>query len=182
LFHLFFSRAVMGRLGRDPQFFKYVEGQVASPIFARAERALTAVDPSRNPYLQWIVRGEFDRALPHAWRAENYEAIREHLDRLEIRRTTMDALLAATRDASIDRFNLSDIFEYLPQKASDALFTDIARCGRAGGRIAYWNMQAPRRSPGALAHRFRTLDELSKRLHNETATFFYTAFYVEELR
>jgi S-adenosylmethionine-diacylglycerol 3-amino-3-carboxypropyl transferase len=131
--------------------------------------------------LQWIVRGEFGCALPHAWRAENYESIREHLDRLEIRRTSMRSLLAETGDSSIDRFNLSDIFEYLPEDASDALFADIARCGRRGARIAYWNMQAARRSPAALAHRFRTLDELSRRLHREAMTFFYTAFYVEEL-
>ena len=181
LFHLFFSKAVMGRLGRDPRFFKYVDGQVAAPIFRRAERALTALDPSRNAYLHWIVRGEFGGALPHAWRAENYEPIREHLDRLQIRRTSMRSLLAETSNSSIDRFNLSDIFEYLPPDASDALFADIARCGRTGGRIAYWNMQALRRPPAALAHRFRTLDELSERLHGETATFFYTAFFVEEL-
>jgi S-adenosylmethionine-diacylglycerol 3-amino-3-carboxypropyl transferase len=181
LFHVFFSRAIMGRLGRDPQFFKYVEGRVASPIFARAERALTLLDPSRNAYLHWIVRGEFGDALPHAWRAENYAAIRDHLDRLEIRRASMRSFLAEASDSSIDRFNLSDIFEYLPQDASDALFQDIARCGRPGGRVAYWNMQAPRRSPAGLAHRFQRLDQLSHRLHSETATFFYTAFHVEEL-
>jgi len=181
LFHLFFSRGVMARLGRDPQFFKYVEGEVASPIFARAERALTALDPSANPYLQWIVRGEFGATLPHAWRAEHFDAIREHLDRLEIRHTSLGSLLAQTSDSSIDRFNLSDVFEYLAQGASDALFTDIARCGRSGGRLAYWNMQAPRRSPAALAHRLRMLDDLSRRLHGDTMTFFYSAFYVEEV-
>src|SRR5690606_14250173 len=35
LFRPFFSRLVMGRLGRDPAFFRCVEGSVAEPIAAR---------------------------------------------------------------------------------------------------------------------------------------------------
>jgi S-adenosylmethionine-diacylglycerol 3-amino-3-carboxypropyl transferase len=181
LFRLFFSRLVMGRLGRDPSFFDYVEGEVAAPLFARAERALTVLDPARNPYLQWIVSGRFVSALPHAWRAENFAAIRSHIDRLEIELASVESYLARTADGSIDRFNLSDIFEYISESGSMELFQEIARCGRAGGRLAYWNMQAPRRCPPSLAGRVHTLSDLSRRLYRETTTFFYSGFYVEEL-
>jgi S-adenosylmethionine-diacylglycerol 3-amino-3-carboxypropyl transferase len=182
LCQLFFSRFVMGHLGRDPHFFDYVEGEVAKPILARTEHALAEVDPSRNPYLQWIACGRFLNALPHAWRAENFDAIRDSIDALEIRLISVEAYLAAAADASIDRFNLSDIFEYISAAGSEKLFADIVRCGRAGGRVAYWNMQAPRRSPATLGGRVQTLDQLSRRLHRETTTFFYSAFYVDELR
>jgi S-adenosylmethionine-diacylglycerol 3-amino-3-carboxypropyl transferase len=182
LFRLFFSRFVMGRLGRDPHFFDYVEGNVAAPIFARSRHALTEIDPAKNPYLQWIVTGRFVTALPHAWRAENFAPIRSHIDRLEIELASVESCLARTADASIDRFNLSDIFEYISPSGSEALFHDIVRCGRSGGRLAYWNMEAPRRCPPALAGRVIALDELSQRLYRETMTFFYSGFYVEELR
>jgi S-adenosylmethionine-diacylglycerol 3-amino-3-carboxypropyl transferase len=181
LFRLFFSRFVMGRLGRDPQFFKYVEGEVARPIFGRTEHALTALDTSRNAYLQWIVSGGYRTALPHAWRPEQFEAIRDHVDRLEVRLESAKSFFAAAPDHSVDRFNLSDIFEYISVEASDRLFTDIVRCGRRGGRMAYWNTEAPRKSPPSLAHHVRLLDEVSRRLHRESHTFFYSAFYVEEL-
>jgi S-adenosylmethionine-diacylglycerol 3-amino-3-carboxypropyl transferase len=182
LFRVFCSRFVMGRLGRDPRFFDYVEGEVAAPIFARAERALTELDPTKNPYLQWIVAGRFVSALPHAWRSENFAAIRRHIDRLEIELASVESYLARTADQSIDRFNLSDIFEYISESGSVALFEDIARCGRSGGRLAYWNMEAPRRCPRSLAQRVHALDDLSHRLYRETMTFFYSGFYVEELR
>lgn len=52
LFKVFFSRFVMGRLGRDPAFFKYVEGSVADRILARSRYALSELDPADNPYLQ----------------------------------------------------------------------------------------------------------------------------------
>ena len=181
LCRLFFSRFVMGHLGRDPRFFDYVEGDVAKPILARAVRALTEVDPSRNPYLQWITCGRFLTALPHVWRAENFAAIRGHIEHLEIGLAAVESYLARAPDAFIDRFNLSDIFEYISPARSERVFKDIVRCGRPGGRLAYWNMQAPRRCPPSLADRVHTLDELSRHLYRGTTTFFYSGLYVEEL-
>lgn len=182
LCRLFLSRPVMGHLGRDPRFFDYVEGGVATPILERTRHALTELDPARNPYLQWIVWGEFRGALPHAWRAENFDAIRAHVDRLEIELASVESYMSRAADASIDRFNLSDIFEYISPAGTDKLFRDLVRCGRRGARLAYWNMQVPRRCPPDLAGRVHTLEELSRRLHRESTTFFYRAFFVDELR
>ena len=93
LFRVFFSRFVMGRLGRDPSFFKYVEGSVAERILGRTRHALTELDPSENPYLAWILCGEHREALPHALREENFECIRTRLDRLEWRLESLEGFL-----------------------------------------------------------------------------------------
>jgi len=181
LTRVFFSRTVMGRVGRDPSFFRFVEDDVAASISARVKRGLTDGDPAVNPYLHWIVLGRYHAPLPHAWRAENFDAIRRHLDRLELRQQSVEAALATASDASYDRFNLSDVFEYISEPASERVFDDIARCGRAGGRVAYWNMMVPRRRPQRLATRLRCLDDESRRLHQRATTFFYGAFWVDEL-
>ena len=52
---------------------------------------------------------------------------------------------------------------------------------RPGGRLAYWNMLAPRRRPEHLARRLRPLDDLAGRLHEADRAFFYSAFRVEEV-
>ncbi len=165
LFRVFFSRLVMGQLGRDPAFFRYVEGRVADRILRRTEHAFTELEPARNPYLQWMTLGRFATALPHWLRPENFEAIRANLDRLEIRVAPIETVLAETDDRTIDRFNMSDVFEYISPEATDRVFDDIARTGRSGGRVAHWNMLAPRRSPARLAHRLRPMVDLSERLH-----------------
>jgi S-adenosylmethionine-diacylglycerol 3-amino-3-carboxypropyl transferase len=180
LFLLFFSRFVMGRLGRDPRFFRYVEGKVATRILARAEHALVELDPARNPYLHWIAYGRFVSLLPHVWRPENFDAIRRNLDRLELRVESVESWLHSAAEHSIDRFNLSDIFEYISEDASDAVFDDIARCARPGARIAYWNMMAARRCPERLSHRLHTLEADSRRLHRQALSFFYGAFQVDQ--
>jgi S-adenosylmethionine-diacylglycerol 3-amino-3-carboxypropyl transferase len=181
LFRLFFSRPVLGRLGRDPAFFTYVEGGAAAPLLRRAEHGLVDLDPSRNPYLQWIGFGRHRTALPHVWRPENFAPIRDHVDRLRVEVASVEDALAAAADASIDRFNLSDIFEYLSPGACEAVFDDVARSGRRGGRIVYWNLLAPRRRPERLAGRLRALDDSSRTLHERAATFFYGALHVDEV-
>lgn len=182
LFRVFFSRMVMGRLGRDPSFFRYVEGSVAGRILTQVRHALTELDPADNPYLQWIVLGRFSSALPHALRPENFELVRQRIDRLEWCLAPIEQVLAEAGAGVFDRFNMSDIFEYLSPAQSDAAFKAIARAGRSGGRVVYWNMLAPRSYPQRLADRFRPHEELSRQLHAQARACFYSAFHVDELR
>ncbi|HEY6871134.1 MAG TPA: DUF3419 family protein [Geobacteraceae bacterium] len=181
LFRLFFSRFVMGRLGRDPSFFRYVEGSVAERILARTRHALTRLDPADNPYLQWILTGRHTTALPFALREENFAAIRANLDRLEWHCLPLEDFLEQEGEGVIDRFNLSDIFEYMSEANCHLLLERIHRAGRRSGRLAYWNMLAPRRRPERMADRLLPLDHLAERLFREDKAFFYSAFVVEEI-
>lgn len=182
LLRVFASRFVMGLLGRDPRFFRYVEGGVGARIIARAEHALVELDPASNPYLRWVLYGRFGDELPYVWREENFGAIRHHLDRLELRLASVEAFLDRAAPASIDAFNLSDMFEYLSEAASEAVFENVIRCARPGARVAYWNMMVPRQRPTRLADCLFTLEEESRRLHQHARTFFYGAFRIDEAR
>lgn len=182
LFQMFFSRFMMGRLGRDPSFFQYVEGSVAARIFARAQHALTELDPADNPYLQWILTGQHQTALPFALRAENFEKIRDHLDRLEWRLMPLEDFLTEAGPRAIDHFNLSDIFEYMSPQNYHALLERLVVAGRPAGRLAYWNMLAPRSRPESMAGQLLPRDDLAARLHNQDKAFFYSRFVVEEIQ
>jgi S-adenosylmethionine-diacylglycerol 3-amino-3-carboxypropyl transferase len=181
VFRVFFSRFVMARAGRDPEFFRYVQGDVAERILARARHALTALNPAENPYLYWILTGEHGAALPLALRPEHFAVIRANLDRLEWRQQSLEDFVATAAPGSVDRCNLSDIFEYVAPAAYEATLERLLRVARPGARLAYWNMLAPRSRPEALAGRLRPLVELAARLHQEDKAFFYSAFVVEEV-
>ena len=182
LFKIFFSRTAMGRLGRDPSFFRYVDGSVADRILDRTRHALTELDPHRNPYLQWILTGRHPTALPFYLREENFAAIRAGLDRLEWHQSSLEDYLAREEPGRFSKFNLSDIFEYMSEENTAALLRTIAVSARSGGRLAYWNMLAPRSAPEALRDRLQPLPDLSRRLHLADKAFFYSAFVVEEVR
>ncbi|MFA6287688.1 MAG: DUF3419 family protein [Opitutaceae bacterium] len=185
LFKVFFSRFMMGRLGRDPAFFKYVEGSVADRILERTRHALVALNPAENPYLHWILTGTHGVALPWALRAENFMKIRSRLDRLEWHELTLEAFLERERAAGaakrVLKFNLSDIFEYMSEENTAAILASLADASAPGGRLAYWNMLAPRRRPESLAHRLRPLEERARLLFARDKAFFYSAFVVEEV-
>jgi S-adenosylmethionine-diacylglycerol 3-amino-3-carboxypropyl transferase len=144
MFRLFFSRLVMGRLGRDPSFFNYVEGSVAL-------------------------------------RSENFEAIRDNLDRLEWHCQPVEAFLDTYDGPAIDGYNLSDIFEYMSPPSYHRVLQKLVRASRPGGRLAYWNMLAPRSRPESMAAQLRPLSELARRLHLADKAFFYSNFVVEEV-
>jgi S-adenosylmethionine-diacylglycerol 3-amino-3-carboxypropyl transferase len=179
MFRMFFSRKLMGLLGRDPEFFRYVEGSVSERILKRTEYALTELDPAVNPYIHWILTGRFDGSLPASLREENFEPIRRNLDWLEWRCGSLEESLG--RDRKFDCFNLSDIFEYMSPSSYEQLLQLIVSSARPGGRLAYWNMLAPRRRPDSLATVLRPLAELSAELFARDQAFFYSALVVEEV-
>jgi S-adenosylmethionine-diacylglycerol 3-amino-3-carboxypropyl transferase len=181
LFQIFFSRAAMGRLGRDPAFFRYVEGSVADRILERTRHAFVELNPADNPYLHWIFTGTHGDALPFVLRPENFESIRTNLDRLVLRHGALEDVLDELGPHSVDRFNLSDIFEYMNEEASERLLSHLALTGRQGGRLAYWNMLAPRSRPQSLADRLRPLETRAQELWMRDRAFFYSAFRLEEV-
>jgi S-adenosylmethionine-diacylglycerol 3-amino-3-carboxypropyl transferase len=181
LFRIFFSRFVMGRMGRDPSFFAYVEGNVGTRILERARHAVTELDPAANPYLQWIMKGRHTTALPLALRPEHFDTIRNNLDRLEWRCQSVEDFLAVQGPRSIDKFNLSDVFEYMSEENYHRLLNQVVDGARPGGRLAYWNMLVPRGRPELMAARLQPLTDLAARLHREDKAFFYSRFVVEEV-
>lgn len=181
LFKIFFSRFVMGRMGRDPEFFKYVEGSVADRILMRTRHALTELNPHDNPYLQWILTEEHPFALPYALREENFEAIRNNIDRIEWRQSAIETYLEEAGDRAIAGYNLSDIFEYMSADSFHSLLDKLIRAGQSGARLAYWNMLAPRQAPESFYDRIRYLKDISEQLHFQDKAFFYSKFIVEEV-
>ena len=181
MFAFFFSRRVMGWLGRDPSFFRYVEGSVAERILARTRHALVELEPARNPYLHWILTGTHGEALPFALRAENFDAIRTHLDRLELRAAPLERFLEELGPRAVDCYNLSDIFEYMSQDNYRALLERLIWAGRPGARLAYWNMLAPRRRPASLAAKLIERRDIDGPLFLQDKAFFYSDFVVEQV-
>jgi S-adenosylmethionine-diacylglycerol 3-amino-3-carboxypropyl transferase len=182
LFRLFFSRTAMGRLGRDPEFFRYVETDVASAILRRTRHALRELDPADNPYVHWILTGTHGEVLPLALRPQHFQTIRDRLDRVEWHCESIESFLARCPGRAYDRFNLSDMFEYVSPESYQRMLEEIVRCGRPGARLAYWNMLAPRRRPEEMRDRLASLDDLAGRLHQQDRAFFYSAFRVEQVR
>ena len=178
---VFCSRFMLGHKARDPQMFAHTTGNVGQLMSDRIRHAFTDLDPSQNPYLQWILTGRHRSALPLALRPEHFDTIRNNLDRLEWQASSLEDWMGRNASLRVDRFNLSDIFEYLAPDRYEQMLARLAAAGAPGGRLVYWNMMASRSRPESLAGSLRLLTELASRLHAEDKAFFYSALRIEEL-
>ncbi len=179
LFKVFFSRFVMGRLGRDPEFFRYVEGSVADRILARGRYALTQLETHNNPYLRYVMTGSFSAAMPDWTSPDVLAGIRRHADRLTLVHGGIETAATQAGAGGFDGFNLSDIFEYMDEDAGARLYGHLLDHARPGARLAYWNMLVPRSCPAAFRDRVTPLDELAASLFAVDRAFFYSAFHVD---
>ncbi|MFK7765723.1 MAG: DUF3419 family protein [Mariniblastus sp.] len=190
MFRMFFSRFVMSRLGRDPEFFRYVEGSVAEKILNRTQHALTQIPTSTNAYLRYILTGNFkanfggddpkQTALPHYLRKENFDAIVNGLDRLTLFHGSIQEAASVHQQDGFDGFNLSDIFEYLDASICVEVYGQLLGVAKPNARLAYWNMLVPRRVPEQFTSQVRSHKELSAELLSRDKAWFYDAFHVEE--
>jgi S-adenosylmethionine-diacylglycerol 3-amino-3-carboxypropyl transferase len=177
LFRVFFSRVVMGRLGRDPEFFAHVEGAVSERILARTRYGFTALPVATNPYLAYAMTGNFQAgALPRYLRPEHGEAIRARLDRVRLERGPANATAGPFAG-----FNLSDIFEYMSLAEHERCYAALLERASPGARFVYWNMLAPRARPERERARARPLESLARELHGRDQAWFYQCLHVDEV-
>lgn len=170
LFRVFFSKFVMGRFGRDPEFLKEVEIPVSEFIAKKSSQHLSDVACQHNYFLQFILRGKFMTALPHYARKEHFETIRANIDRLTVFEGLAES--AFEQFSGFNRFNLSNIFEYMNPELFTAVVNNLVQHGTPGSRYAYWNLMVPRKMSNVhtdLEHDTR----LSKDLTDRDKGFFY---------
>lgn len=179
MFRVFFSRRVMGLMGRDPEFFRYVKGSVADRIMQRAEYAFTELTTHDNPYLNFIFTGSFGAALPRYLERERFADVRAGMDRVELVHGPAHAVAHAR--GPFDGYNLSDIFEYLDAPTCASIYGTLFGVARPGARFAYWNMLVPRRRPEAFAQGIKSLTPKASALFACDRAFFYSAFVLEEV-
>ncbi|MDH3232874.1 MAG: BtaA family protein [Alphaproteobacteria bacterium] len=179
LLRFFFSRRVMGALGRDPAFFDFIEGSVADHIAGKTRFALVDQDPSTNPYLHWILFGTHGDALPLALRPEHFETVRARLDRIELRQCSIEDLPG--QGFRGDAFNLSDVFEYMPLEHFEQCYEGLLSMANPGARLMHWNMMAPRVVPSSCTKRIVRDAVLEAELKARDKAFFYSDLVVGEV-
>ncbi len=179
---LFFGRAALGRLGRHPDLFRYVDGPVARSVLERAGRALRALPADDNPYLNYILTGGYGAALPDYLRRENHASIRGGLPRLTLRAVSVEEALDGAPAGRFDAINLSDVPEYMDVASYHALLAAARRAAAPGARFVYWNLFVPRRRPPAMDEWLGEEPARAAELHRRARAFFYSAFVLEVAR
>jgi S-adenosylmethionine-diacylglycerol 3-amino-3-carboxypropyl transferase len=185
LVRAFFSRRLLAAFGRHPAAFAHAAADdVGRHFLDRARIGLTTTPIARNPFVTYILSGGFrpPDSIPDYLRPEAIPVIAARIGRLEVRTQSMLDALSGLPDGSIDAFYLSDVFELFDVEGYDKALVEIARTGRPGARLCYWNNLVDRRRPARLADLIDTHPELAQRLHAADRAFLYSRLVVESVR
>jgi S-adenosylmethionine-diacylglycerol 3-amino-3-carboxypropyl transferase len=170
---ILFSRLVMGKVSSDHQF----TGSIANRIQQRTKFAITRLPTETNPYLVYILTGNYAfHALPRYLRKEFFPIIKKRLDRLTLIKGPVESA-----EGRFQGFNLSDIFEYMSEKEYHNCYETLLDMAEPGGRMVYWNMNIPRGMPVQFSERVKILDQEAGNLHNQDKAWFYYAFHIDEI-
>ena len=199
MFKLFFSKYIVGKLGRDKEFFRYAEKNISEEMKERSRYALCEQNPYENPYINYILTGNYRKdCLPYFLRKENFDKIRKNLHKVEIFQSSVEEYLDQI-DFKINKFNLSDIFEYMSAENYSKLMGKIYDNAENNALLAYWNLIVERNSEkldykktdseiavtgketNVNGEKYERMKELDKKLHEKDMTFFYTDFVVEKV-
>ncbi len=180
LFRLFFSRPLLGGLGRAPSSFRQVDGmRVADELLRRTARGLTRVPVGDNFFLELILAGEERRlaGVPPYLAPENLPLLREQTGKVRLVHAGIREHLEGSPPGSHSKFNFSDVFEYMPDGEFSAAMRAVVRTARDGARLAYWSVFVPRPLPPGVPG-LVPLREEAERLRLTDRAFFYGDFHL----
>ena len=176
IYRLFFNRWMMGRLGRDPEFFRYVEPKVISQsLKQRTDYALSCLPTHSNPFLHYIMTGGYGDALPLYARKDNFAVLKTKMDRISFYCANLNELRG-----QYDFFNLSDIFEYMNPELFRETAMDVVRLAAPKAVVSYYNMMVPRDLAKILPQHFSPLSEKAEQLFKNNLAFFYSTYHLDE--
>lgn len=181
LLRLFFSKFVMGHLGRDPSFYEHVGiNKTSEEILKRTQHGLTEVSMDSNFFVEYILTGRYKNPdnMPPYLLASNFDFLKKNCGKLKLINNTITEYISQLKPYSVSRFYLSDVFEYMSQCEFEETLVNIARVSKADSRVAFWTLFINRCIPDKFSKKFKSNYDLSRELTFLSRTFFYNNFNV----
>jgi S-adenosylmethionine-diacylglycerol 3-amino-3-carboxypropyl transferase len=179
LFRIFFGKFLLGHLGRDPSFFRYVTlDKVADTLLRRTRHALTEIPIRDNHFIEYILTGNYARLdeAPPWLRPANFATLKRNVGRLKLVQAGLEEYLRSLPAGAVSKFNLSDIFEYMSERDVESSLQEISRVSAPGAKVAFWTVFVSRAVPRALAGRITASPQTVEKLHFRARAFFYGGF------
>lgn len=178
MFKLFFSRRLMSWFGRDPKFFDQVDISVTQFLADRSMAHLTSKVLFENYFLRYVFLGNFGDQLPHYARKENFDKIKSNIGLIKLYKGfAQDAFEVF---GQFDKFNLSNIFEYMDEDVFEKVGEDLLKGAKEEAKFAYWNLMIPRELSLATENFQRDVNR-DKDLSKKDKCFFYRQFVTENV-
>lgn len=162
---------------------------ITSVLKQRLERLACDFDLKSN-YFAWQAFGRryptsADAALPPYLLEENFEALRSRADRVTVRHGSMTQFLRESPPRSVDAYVLLDAQDWMNDADLTALWTEILRTARPGGRVIFRTAAderlLPGRVPQSILDAFTYDLDLCRAFSRQDRSSIYGAFHLYTL-
>jgi S-adenosylmethionine-diacylglycerol 3-amino-3-carboxypropyl transferase len=122
-------------------------------VLERRLRRLACDFPVADNYFAWqafgrrYARGKAAAVPPYLAR-DNYERIKAHSGRIEVRHANLIDVLESAPDASYDAYVLLDAQDWMTDAVLDRLWSAIQRTAKPGARVIFRTAAEPSLLPG----------------------------------
>jgi S-adenosylmethionine-diacylglycerol 3-amino-3-carboxypropyl transferase len=181
---IFLSRAFASLLF-DKAFYKYLEPSFSFEKYYRSavRRAVTELPAKENYFLAYILSGNyFIDNLPVYLKKENFDFIRDHVDRIKMVTSGCQEYLRSLPGDTISKFNFTNIFEWMSIEEFTLLLLETLRTAKNGAVITYRNHLVTRNRPEMFADQIIPDMKLSIELQKRDRSFIYKAYVVERIK
>ena len=136
-----------------------------------------------NYFLAYILSGNyFIDNLPVYLKKENYNFIRDHVDRIKMVTSGCQEYLRSLPRDTISKFNFTNIFEWMSIEEFTLLLLETLRTAKDGAVITYRNHLVTRNRPEIFADQIIPDMKLSIELQKRDRSFIYKAYVVERIK
>jgi len=179
---ILFSRTVLKNLdlGRAPSFYNDIHNDISAYVRRNVQHVLTQVPTHDNPYLEYIIRGNFVHTRPHYLQKRHFTAIRRRLDTISLSISDVTQYLENTSTA-FNGFYFSDIFEYMTDEGCRHVLALAVRHSRPKARIVYWSNLHTRPLRKIGDSHIHPQDNIANALFQQNRAFFYSGLTIGEV-
>ncbi|SOC40325.1 S-adenosylmethionine-diacylglycerol 3-amino-3-carboxypropyl transferase [Rhizobium subbaraonis] len=139
-------KASLYGLGIPPQQFDELasvsDDNSLAPVLRQRLEKLACHFPLKDNYFAWQAfarryPSKYEGRMPDYLLGENYAAIRDNAERVDVHHASFTELLASKSAASVDRFVLLDAQDWMNDDQLNALWTEISRTATPGARVIF---------------------------------------------
>ncbi len=162
--------------------FRFVdEKEFDKNLNRKVDRAMRTLDNRTNWFFQLILLGRFlsRESVPPYLLAANYPKLKANLHKLEVFEGVLTDVLKRYGPGSFDKFNLSNITEWMEEPLFNDVMREVAELARPGARCNLrYTLARPRAFDEANKRIFIPEPELAAKLHALDRSFMYESFHV----
>jgi len=129
--------------GRDPRLLKYAEETGGQAFYNRLMEQVRSTLVSTNFYFRFFFFGPEnlpEDILPPCYRKENYEFLKEQLNKLQVVKGEAVDYLLSQAAVAINKASLSNIFEYTSHDEFENVCKALAESPHHHLRLVFWNL------------------------------------------